>query len=275
MTKDTEARREAVTVPQSHAVADRVITDAQRFINNQGGFAAYAEQVASGTTGWSRLRSTIWLAVNAALATPTTTPDTIGSHFGNGGGLDPAAGDVGAVEYGDAAQDAVMRLLERGVATVNSDGYLVLAHPPLAQSVDQALLARAETAWQRFFYPANDCFDKSPAGNKLPFVDLEVADCLRLLLSAVGHEVRPPAGGEVSIIAPADPTVACLKLDVAAQECLQDSAYKAGLAAGWNFAHSDDEAGFQRARSSTEHVAELRRIRAERTAIRNLKGQPS
>lgn len=141
--------------------------------------------------------------------------------------------------------------------------------------VGPALLDRAETAWQRFFYPANDCFDKSPAGNKLPFVDLEVADCLRLLLSAVGHEVRPPAGGEVSIIAPADPTVACLKLDVAAQECLQDSAYKAGLAAGWNFAHSDDEAGFQRARSSTEHVAELRRIRAERTAIRNLKGQPS
>jgi len=64
--------------------------------------------------------------------------DTIGSHFGNGGGLDPAAGDVGAVEYGDAAQDAVMRLLERGVATVNSDGYLVLAHPPHPAPVDPA-----------------------------------------------------------------------------------------------------------------------------------------
>lgn len=78
-------------------------------------------------------------------------------------------------------------------------------HPPLAQSVDQALLARAETAWQRFFYPANDCFDNSPAANKLPFVDLELADCLRLLLSAVGHEVRPPAGGEVSIAQSVDP----------------------------------------------------------------------
>lgn len=71
-----------------------------------------------------------------ALATPSTTPDTIGSHFGNGGGLDPAAGEVGPVEYGDAAQDAVMRLLERGVATVNSDGYLVLAHPPHPAPVD-------------------------------------------------------------------------------------------------------------------------------------------
>jgi len=50
--------------------------------------------------------------------------------------VDPAAGDVGAVEYGDAAQDAVMRLLERGVATVNSDGYLALAHPPHPAPVD-------------------------------------------------------------------------------------------------------------------------------------------
>jgi len=78
------------------------------------------------------LPSTMLAAVTEAL----TTPDTIGSHFGNGGGLDPAAGDVGAVEYGDAAQDAVMRLLERGVATVNSDGYLVLAHPPHPAPVD-------------------------------------------------------------------------------------------------------------------------------------------
>jgi len=80
------------------------------------------------------LPSTMLAAVTEAL----TTPDTIGSHFGNGGGLDPAAGDVGAVEYGDAAQDAVMRLLERGVATVNSDGYLVLAHPPHPAPVDPA-----------------------------------------------------------------------------------------------------------------------------------------
>lgn len=58
-----------------------------------------------------------------------------------------------------------------------------------------------------------------------------------------------------------------LKLDVAAQECLQDSAYKAGLAAGWNFAQDDDNDGFQRARSSTEHVAELKRIRSEREAL--------
>jgi hypothetical protein len=55
--------------PAAEPVADRVIADVQKFINNQGGFAAYAEQVANGTTGWSRLRSTIWLSVNAALAT--------------------------------------------------------------------------------------------------------------------------------------------------------------------------------------------------------------
>lgn len=61
--------------------------------------------------------------------------------------------------------------------------------------------------------------------------------------------------------------IARLKLDIAAQECLQDSAYKAGLAAGWNFAQDDDNDGFQRARSSTAHIAELKRIRAARQAL--------
>lgn len=59
-----------------------------------------------------------------------------------------------------------------------------------------------------------------------------------------------------------DAEIAILRLELEKSEALQDGAYKAGLAAGWNFAHSDDEAGFQRARSSTEHVAELKRIRA-------------
>lgn len=59
-----------------------------------------------------------------------------------------------------------------------------------------------------------------------------------------------------------DAEIAILRLELEKSEALQDGAYKAGLAAGWNFAHSDDEAGFQRARTSTEHVAELKRIRA-------------
>lgn len=55
------------------------------------------------------------------------------------------------------------------------------------------LFERAERAWQRFFYPANDCFDTGAAADKLPCVDLEVADCLRLVLAAAGHAVQPPA----------------------------------------------------------------------------------
>ncbi|WP_333703373.1 hypothetical protein [Sphingobium yanoikuyae] len=59
------------------------------------------------------------------------------------------------------------------------------------EPVDVALLDRAELAWQRFFYPAADCFT-GPAGDKLPSVDLEVADCLRLVLAAVGRLVVTP-----------------------------------------------------------------------------------
>lgn len=55
-----------------------------------------------------------------------------------------------------------------------------------------ALLDRAELAWQRFFYPAADNFT-GPIGDKLPSVDLEVADCLRLVLAAMGRHVVTPA----------------------------------------------------------------------------------
>jgi len=127
------------------------------------------------------LPSTMLAAVTEAL----TTPDTIGSHFGNGGGLDPAAGDVGAVEYGDAAQDAVMRLLERGVATVNSDGYLVLAHPPPAQSVDPVAVLQ---------------YDKVTCGNENEMP--KVISCNWLpdgeypVFLAAPVPVEPVAGGE-------------------------------------------------------------------------------
>lgn len=52
-----------------------------------------------------------------------------------------------------------------------------------------------------------------------------------------------------------------LRLEVERAECLQDSAYKAGLKAGWNLAVSNDEAGYQAAMEPTEHISELKRIR--------------
>lgn len=58
-----------------------------------------------------------------------------------------------------------------------------------------------------------------------------------------------------------------LKLDLAAQECLQDSAYKAGVKLGWNLCVSDDEAGYQRVMAGTEHIAELKRVRQQRQAL--------
>ncbi|CAH0355349.1 hypothetical protein [Sphingobium sp. CECT 9361] len=56
-----------------------------------------------------------------------------------------------------------------------------------------ALLDRAERAWQRFFYPAADCF-VSDLGDKHLSVDLEVADCLRLVLAELGRSVVTPDG---------------------------------------------------------------------------------
>ena len=67
------------------------------------------------------------------------------------------------------------------------------AHPPAAEPVGlRELLDRAELAWQRFFYPAADNFT-GPIGDKLPSVDLEVADCLRLVLAAMGRHVVTPS----------------------------------------------------------------------------------
>ncbi len=70
-----------------------------------------------------------------------------------------------------------------------------LAHPPAAEPVGlRELLDRAELAWQRFFYPDADIFT-GPIGVKLPSVDLEVADCLRLVLAAMGRHVVTPSKG--------------------------------------------------------------------------------
>lgn len=81
--------------------------------------------------------------------------------------------------------------------TLSRDGALAFGRELVARlsaprpAFDAALLDRAELAWQRFFYPAADNFT-APLGNKLRSVDLEVADCLRLVLAAMGRHVVTP-----------------------------------------------------------------------------------
>ena len=58
-----------------------------------------------------------------------------------------------------------------------------------------------------------------------------------------------------------------LRLDVRAQECLQDSAYKAGFKAGWNAGIIQDEDTYASTMRSTEHIAELRKVKAVRAAL--------
>ena len=66
-----------------------------------------------------------------------------------------------------------------------------LSTPKPAEPAEE-LFDRAELAWQRFFYPAADCFD-GPDGDKHRSVDLELADCLRLVLAHCGRLVVTPA----------------------------------------------------------------------------------
>jgi len=68
-----------------------------------------------------------------------------------------------------------------------------------------------------------------------------------------------------------DLEIARLKLALAAQECLQDSAYKAGMKHGWALCVADDEEGYQLIANNTEHVAELKRIRIARTSLETQK----
>jgi hypothetical protein len=103
-------------------------------------------------------------------------------------GIDPMAAVSEIMSaYGTAMASAYSRAAE-ALAALEQAG----------EPVDAALLDRAELAWQRFFYPAADCFT-GPAADKLPAVDLEVADCLRLVLAAVGRLVVTP---EVDVPAP-------------------------------------------------------------------------
>jgi len=75
---------------------------------------------------------------------------------------------------------------------------------PAAGEVTQKLLDRAERAWQRFFYPANDCF-VNDIGDKHVSVDLEVADCLRLTLAQLGRHVVTPDGDVPRASSPSEP----------------------------------------------------------------------
>ncbi len=63
-------------------------------------------------------------------------------------------------------------------------------------------------------------------------------------------------------LAAAEAQVTALRLQLDQKDALYDSGFQAGVKLGWNFGVSGDEAGFQAATASTDHVAELKRIRA-------------
>lgn len=71
---------------------------------------------------------------------------------------------------------------------------------------------------------------------------------------------------------PRDAEIERLRLDVEKEQALQDSAYKAGLKAGWNLCVNDDHEGYAKATESTEHIAELKRIREARAALAKSEG---
>lgn len=99
-------------------------------------------------------------------------------------GIDPMAA---VSEIMSAYGTAMASAYSRAADMVNILAAVEHAGEPVAAD----LLDRAELAWQRFFYPAADCF-AGPAADKLPSVDLEVADCLRLVLAAIGRLVVTP-----------------------------------------------------------------------------------
>ena len=58
-----------------------------------------------------------------------------------------------------------------------------------------------------------------------------------------------------------------LRLDVRAQEALQDSAYRAGMKFGWNCCDAGADDKYRQAMEGGEYIAELKRIRQERAAL--------
>jgi hypothetical protein len=61
--------------------------------------------------------------------------------------------------------------------------------------------------------------------------------------------------------------VSRLKLDVATQEALQASAYRAGMKHGWNCCDAHADEAYRQAMQGTEHIAELKRIREARATL--------
>lgn len=130
-------------------------------------------------------------AVKMALEALADIRTSIECAAGCDEGIDPMAAISEIMSaYGTAMASAYSRATDM----VN----ILAALEQAGEPVDVALLDRAELAWQRFFYPAEDCFT-GPVGDKLPSVDLEVADCLRLVLAAVGRLVVTP---EANVPAP-------------------------------------------------------------------------
>lgn len=62
-------------------------------------------------------------------------------------------------------------------------------------------------------------------------------------------------------VAEAADRIEALQAEVALHECLNVSAYRAGMKAGWNYCDANDLEGYQRAMEGTEHIAELKRLR--------------
>jgi hypothetical protein len=164
---------------------------------NYGGADKIVARMACGDTAYS-LPSVVATLLNDAWnrrATLSRSDDGVAVWSNL---LTKAVGDISAALILAGKQDKIQAWTAPYVEALNQFD----AHPPAAvagQGGNKALMDRAELAWQRFFYPANDCFDATPAAYKLPAVDLEVADCLRLCLAAMGRNVRSPDGGEVSI----------------------------------------------------------------------------
>ena len=59
-----------------------------------------------------------------------------------------------------------------------------------------------------------------------------------------------------------------LNLAVRAQEALQASAYRAGMKFGWNCCDAGASEKYAQAMEGTEHIAELKRIRQARQALK-------
>jgi hypothetical protein len=132
---------------------------------------------------------------------------------------EPAAGDVTQADRRAAAAFYEKHLARAGEVPVAAamraghidDSPLIQAFrdhrlasspsEPVAGEDRQKLLDRAERAWQRFFYPASDCF-VNDIGDKHISVDLEVADCLRLTLAQLGRHVAAPDGDVPLAICP-------------------------------------------------------------------------